>query len=113
MSDEAKAVLSDKPVNTSTTGASIEGAKSTGDVKSMDYHRQLLHSKLNEDGSVTLFFLKNQILTPMCRSNQTYISPSDNIMSPCTAKLSGLKNKHFMKYVEPTSSISKALLENC
>lgn len=36
----------------------------------------------------------------------TYISPSDTIMSPCTAKLSAYKNKHFLKYVltpHPTS----------
>lgn len=30
-------------------------------------------------------------------AEQTYVSPSDNIMSPCTAKLSGLKSKHAMK----------------
>lgn len=31
------------------------------------------------------------------RTQQTYISPSDTIMSPCTAKLSAYKSKHFLK----------------
>jgi hypothetical protein len=46
-------------------------------------------------------WVSRALANPVPRSNQTYISPSDNIMSPCTAKLSGLKNKHFLKYVEP------------
>ncbi len=33
------------------------------------------------------------------RSNQKYVSPSDTIMSPCTAKLNAYKSKHFMKLV--------------
>ena len=33
------------------------------------------------------------------RGKPTYVSPSDNIMSPCTAKLSAYRNKHVMKYV--------------
>ena len=39
------------------------------------------------------------------RSQQKYISPSDTIMSPCTAKLSAYKNKQFMKsvYLPPHS----------
>ncbi|KAJ7932316.1 hypothetical protein B0H13DRAFT_1448933, partial [Mycena leptocephala] len=30
-------------------------------------------------------------------SNPAYISPTDNIMTPCTQKLSGAKKKHFTK----------------
>ncbi|KAL9636795.1 MAG: hypothetical protein Q9164_002606 [Protoblastenia rupestris] len=56
----------------------------TSKPKNMDYHRQVLQSRLAED-----------------KSKQTYISPSDNIMSPCTKKLSEYKSKHFMKYVSP------------
>lgn len=33
------------------------------------------------------------------RSGQKYVSPSDTIMSPCTAKLNAYKSKHFMKWV--------------
>ncbi|KAL8419231.1 hypothetical protein RB594_002443 [Gaeumannomyces avenae] len=44
-------------------------------LKSMDYHRQVLASKMEEE-----------------KTNQ-YISPSDNIMSPCSAKLNAYRNK--------------------
>ncbi len=37
------------------------------------------------------------------RSSQKYVSPSDTIMSPCTAKLNAYKSKHFMKWVFPFS----------
>lgn len=33
------------------------------------------------------------------RAKQVYVSPSDTIMSPCTAKLSAYKSKQFGKYV--------------
>lgn len=38
--------------------------------------------------------------------NKTYISPSDNIMSPCTAKLSAFRSKQVGKYVEPPTVAS-------
>lgn len=31
------------------------------------------------------------------RNKKTYVSPSDNIMSPCTAKLNALRNKQVGK----------------
>lgn len=40
------------------------------------------------------------LITPSLRSKQ-YISPSDNIMSPCTAKLNAFRNKQVGKYVLP------------
>lgn len=33
------------------------------------------------------------------RSGNNYVSPSDEIMSPCTAKLNALRNKQVGKYV--------------
>lgn len=33
------------------------------------------------------------------RNNTAYVSPSDDIMSPCSKKLSHLKGKRFQKYV--------------
>ncbi|OXV11319.1 hypothetical protein Egran_00921 [Elaphomyces granulatus] len=36
-----------------------------------------------------------------------YISPSDNIMSPCTKKLSDLKGKRFKKAGKPSSLFAK------
>ncbi|CAF9904751.1 hypothetical protein IMSHALPRED_000163 [Imshaugia aleurites] len=63
-----------------------EGAKKP---KSLEYHRQVLQSRLEED-----------------RAKQVYISPSDTIMSPCTAKLSAYKSKQFGK-AKPQSLFAK------
>ena len=38
-------------------------------------------------------------LTVCCRNQANYVSPSDDIMSPCSKKLSDLKGKRFKKYV--------------
>ena len=48
------------------------------------------------------------------RSQASYVSPSDDIMSPCSKKLSDLKGKRFKKYVPclvyvfPGSSLDRA-----
>lgn len=41
-------------------------------------------------------------LTRDDRSGTNYVSPSDEIMSPCTAKLNAFRNKQVGKYVLPT-----------
>jgi hypothetical protein len=96
-------VLADRDVNTS--GAGANGAAQTeakADVKSMEYHRQVLQSKLDE-GKYVIFPVLIPILVQLAddthssRGNQTYISPSDTIMSPCTAKLSAYRNKQVGK----------------
>jgi hypothetical protein len=97
--DMSSNVLADKDINApATNGAPAEGAK---DVKSMEYHRQVLQSKLNEDQYVLLVFDTPPFsLAPTnksTRGKQTYISPSDNIMSPCTAKLSAYRSKQVGK----------------
>jgi hypothetical protein len=33
--------------------------------------------------------------------NPTYISPTDNLMTPCTQKLNAAKKKHFTKGAKP------------
>lgn len=101
------------------------------EVKSMEYHRQMLQSKMAQEkyepaaaatsaaseqpssqhaspsptsrtaphpASHLAQFHAHQGLTsnPAHRSS-TYISPSDNIMSPCTAKLTALRNKNIGK----------------
>ncbi|KAL9127297.1 MAG: hypothetical protein Q9175_007766 [Cornicularia normoerica] len=58
----------------------------TNKPKSMEYHRQVLQSRLEEDKGLDGVGAK-----------QVYVSPSDTIMSPCTAKLSAYKTKHFAK----------------
>ncbi|PNY27722.1 Uncharacterized protein TCAP_02336 [Tolypocladium capitatum] len=80
-------VLGDKDIN----AAMAEQQQQTPgkDVKSMEYHRQVFQSKMAEETS------------------SKYVSPSDNIMSPCTAKINALRNKHAAK-VKPKSLFAKA-----
>ncbi|KAB5563016.1 hypothetical protein GE09DRAFT_1219598 [Coniochaeta sp. 2T2.1] len=82
-------VLSTKDANASIVGTTVQDPTAKGDVKSMEYHRQVLQNKMEQD------------------KGQTYISPSDNIMSPCTAKLSAFRNKQVGK-VKPKSLFAKA-----
>ncbi|KAK1766069.1 acyl-CoA dehydrogenase/oxidase [Phialemonium atrogriseum] len=58
------------------------------DVKSMEYHRQVLQNKMQQ-------------------GETKYVSPSDNIMSPCTAKLNAFRNKQVGK-VKPKSLFAQA-----
>ncbi|KAI0167008.1 hypothetical protein GGR52DRAFT_83498 [Hypoxylon sp. FL1284] len=121
-------VLSDKdvnaPVQVQDAGA-IKDGKPAG-AKTLEYHRQVLQSKLDEEKygakakttaitTTTAFSTtatrtsttadaasrpqnpKSRLLANVeaagDRQNQQYISPSDNIMSPCTAKLNALKGR--------------------
>ncbi|KAK8100942.1 uncharacterized protein PG998_007653 [Apiospora kogelbergensis] len=82
-------VLSPKDTNNHIRAVpAMDGAKP--DVKSMEYHRQVLHNKMEEE-----------------KNKKTYISPSDNIMSPCTAKLNALRNKQVGK-AKPKSLFAQA-----
>ncbi|KAI6785079.1 Spo12 family [Emericellopsis cladophorae] len=58
------------------------------DVKNMEYHRQMFQSKMAEP-------------------SQQYVSPSDNIMSPCSSKINALRNKHIAK-AKPRSLFAQA-----
>ncbi|TQS35656.1 hypothetical protein Golomagni_03918 [Golovinomyces magnicellulatus] len=59
------------------------------EVKNVEYHRQILKSKMDEN-----------------QEKVTYVSPSDTIMSPCTAKLSAYRNKQVGK-AKPKSLFTK------
>ncbi|MCJ1371610.1 hypothetical protein MMC20_002829 [Loxospora ochrophaea] len=87
-------VLSSRDINTSAPASTFTKAEADNQPKTMEYHRQVLKSRMEED-----------------KSKQTYVSPSDNIMSPCTAKLSAYKNKHFMK-AKPQSLFAKTSSKN-
>lgn len=56
----------------------------------MEYHRQVLQNRLEEE-----------------KAQRNYVSPSDTIMSPCTAKLSAYKSKQFGKATKPQSLFAK------
>ncbi|CAP73693.1 uncharacterized protein PODANS_2_10540 [Podospora anserina S mat+] len=59
------------------------------DTMSMEYHRQVFQNKM------------------AAQEEKTYISPSDNLMSPCTAKLSAFRSKQVGK-VKPKSLFAQA-----
>ncbi|KAL1867092.1 hypothetical protein Daus18300_006491 [Diaporthe australafricana] len=82
-------VLGAKDANVPVTAAAPLNGKDSS-VKSMEYHRQVLQSKMEAQQSGT-----------------NYVSPSDEIMSPCTAKLNALRNKQVGK-VKPKSLFAQA-----
>lgn len=94
------AVLGDKDVN-----AVMDQQNAAKDVKSMEYHRQVFQSKMAAETYVLLSSpaAARQRLGPRARladaasRTKQYVSPSDNIMSPCTAKINALRNKHASK----------------
>ncbi|TDZ12805.1 hypothetical protein C8034_v011637 [Colletotrichum sidae] len=96
-------VLADKDVNAAVSSPKPDsGVK---DVKSMEYHRQVLHNKMAQEkyDQEQPHHSKIQALNSNhLNRSKTYISPSDNLMSPCTAKLNALRNKQVGK-VKPKS----------
>ncbi|RAR01930.1 e3 ubiquitin-protein ligase bre1 [Stemphylium lycopersici] len=64
------------------------------DIKSLDYHRKVLQSRLNHE------------------QEQKYISPSDDIQSPATQKLAAFKAKHAMKKSKPQTLFKKTSSKN-
>ncbi|KAI1138894.1 hypothetical protein F5Y05DRAFT_382837 [Hypoxylon sp. FL0543] len=116
-------VLSDKDVNApvQTQDAAATGKDGVKDGKpagaqALEYHRQVLQSKMAEEKYGTNAVTKNNTTSlprsdatppratfPKSRLNanvgaatgrqQHYISPSDDIMSPCTAKLNAFKGR--------------------
>ncbi|EPE29715.1 hypothetical protein GLAREA_00875 [Glarea lozoyensis ATCC 20868] len=81
-------VLVDRDINATVTAAP-ETMDGKVDIKSMEYHRQVLQSKIDQQ-----------------QGKQSYISPSDTIMSPCTQKLSAYRNKQVSK-TKPKSLFAK------
>ncbi|CAG7962499.1 unnamed protein product [Penicillium salamii] len=61
-----------------------------GDISSMEYHRQVLQEKVAGEEQPT-----------------SYVSPSDELMSPCTKKLSDIKGKRFKNAGKPQSLFAK------
>lgn len=108
--------LANKDANVSMPSTASAG---NNDVqKDLEYHRQVLKSKMEAQGYEPLpthhYLLAHQQFTGKrdfsssdagwslprsSRSGNNYISPSDEIMSPCTAKLNALRNKQVGKYV--------------
>ncbi|KAF2999947.1 hypothetical protein G7054_g5938 [Neopestalotiopsis clavispora] len=83
-------VLSDKSVNTHNQQMDASAGNGKANLKSMDYHRQVLQKKMEQE-----------------KDGEKYVSPSDGIMSPCTAKLNALRNKQVGK-AKPKSLFAQA-----
>ncbi|PTB69568.1 hypothetical protein BBK36DRAFT_1187618 [Trichoderma citrinoviride] len=79
-------ILGDRDVNAALADGQAPLAKG---VKTMEYHRQVFQSRIAQEPT------------------KQYISPSDTIMSPCTAKLSALRNKQVTK-AKPKSLFAQA-----
>ncbi|KAF1940921.1 hypothetical protein EJ02DRAFT_213335 [Clathrospora elynae] len=62
--------------------------------KSLDYHRQVLQSRMNSE------------------QEQKFVSPSDDIMSPATQKLAAFKTKHSTKKSKPQTLFKKTSAKN-
>lgn len=117
-------VLGDKDINAAMEQQTQQ--QQSKDVKSMDYHRQILHSKISQepyvrdkapqsaavnsssssssdDTTSSSTMVKRRWPTNMSFASRAkqYVSPSDNIMSPCSAKINALRNKQVTKYVYP------------
>ncbi|CRK15755.1 hypothetical protein BN1708_011547 [Verticillium longisporum] len=105
-------VLAAKDVNAPFAIADQTAVK--GDVKSMEYHRQVLQNKMEQEKYAPspprdhpVQRKQERVLTSDTHRSQQYISPSDNIMSPCSAKLNALRNKQIGK-VKPKSLFAQA-----
>ncbi|KJZ71891.1 hypothetical protein HIM_08736 [Hirsutella minnesotensis 3608] len=104
-------VLASKDVNVPMADPQVAAGK---DVKSMEYHRQVFQSKMAEEkyeppahsSSSGLVGVVLNERVRACRSKQ-YVSPSDNIMSPCSAKITALRSKHVAK-MKPKSLFAQA-----
>jgi hypothetical protein len=78
--------------------------KENGKPKSLEYHRQVLESRLKEGKSVAPESQPGIAASTLrgnthadriaSRNDQAYVSPSDNILSPATQKLAAFKQKH-------------------
>lgn len=95
-------VLAAKDVNVAMADPQL--ASKEKDPKSMEYHRQVFQSKMAQEetyGRPRRNDVSSRDPLTCCDRTNKYISPSDTIMSPCTAKINALRNKHASKCVSP------------
>ncbi|OQE17038.1 hypothetical protein PENSTE_c022G01314 [Penicillium steckii] len=87
--------LADRPTNTHLANVNVNNDLKTdiksADLSSMEQHRQMLQDKL-DNGE---------------KQPTSYVSPSDDIMSPCSKKLSDIKGKRFKNAGKPQSLFAK------
>lgn len=85
--------LTDRSTNTHLANAekAQELKNAPANMNSMEYHRAVLQGKLDSGD----------------KQPANYVSPSDDIMSPCSKKLSDLKGKRFKNAGKPQSLFAK------
>lgn len=88
-------VLTNRDINTKNPASpcKMDGDQNQ-EYMSMEYHRKVFQSTTDEN-----------------QEKATYVSPSDTIMSPCTAKLSAYRNKQVGK-AKPKSLFAKTSSKN-
>lgn len=94
--------LAELSTNTHRAGPTQETVKN--DIPSVDCHpkKEYVSKSLQNLPIQSIRDSSMMMLTIPIRAS--YASPSDEIMSPCTKKLSDLKGKRFKKYGTPTSA---------
>ena len=81
------------------TNAHSVAAKENEKPEPVEYHGQMLENKLSDQKSAKTKIRSRvkKIAQKLRRIQQTYISPSDGILSPATQKLAAFKSKHMGK----------------
>ncbi|ROW15407.1 hypothetical protein VPNG_02382 [Cytospora leucostoma] len=94
------------PMTKTTVANTGKNAAVKGDANTMDLHRQALQAKIAAQKYDTAAAPVHEAVSKLSLDDRSgsnnYISPSDEIMSPCTAKLNALRNKQVGK-VKPRS----------
>jgi hypothetical protein len=90
----ASNVLAERDANAHTAAT-----KENRETESMEHGGQMLENKLSDQKSEkpNLKSRVKKIAQKLRRIQQTYISPSDGILSPATQKLAAFKSKHMGK----------------
>ncbi|RDW78765.1 Spo12 family protein [Aspergillus mulundensis] len=83
--------LAARSPNTHLAVSNEQDLKAASTMDPMDQHRQKLQGKIENQDS----------------QQASYVSPSDDIMSPCSKKLSDLKGKRFKNAGKPQSLFAK------
>ncbi|KAF2253833.1 hypothetical protein BU26DRAFT_548203 [Trematosphaeria pertusa] len=88
--------MSSKILSNRDTNAQLKPMPSPekNDPKSLEYHRQMLQSRLKGE------------------QTQQYVSPSDEIMSPATQKLNAFRHKHVAKKSRPQTLFKSTSSKN-
>jgi Spo12 family len=102
-------ILSERSSNIPVSPEKKDNKDSKEAPKSLEYHRQILESRLKEEKLVGISLQSStraivgishaHHLVSLSSASQTYVSPSDTIQSPATQKLAAFRTKHLKAWV--------------